>query len=154
MPVELSIEVGGDVNFGSRLKQFAKTRLTEARRNIGRRSLAALQMMIPEKTGATRQAAYFKSRATQQGFQIDLGVAARRYSIFKMLVEGTSPHVITGNPLAFFWENGPEGPGYYFFYSVNHPGFKSKVNLQKLEREVERYGLAEMISLVLSLQEA
>jgi hypothetical protein len=154
MPVELSVEVGGDVNFGSRLKQFAKTRLTGAGRSIGRRSLAALQMMIPEKTGATRQAAYFQSRTTQQGFEIDLGVAARRHNVFQMLVEGTSPHVITGNPLAFFWERGPEGPGYYFFYSVNHPGFKSRINLKKLEREVERYGLAELVSLVLSLQEA
>lgn len=43
----------------------------------------------------------------------------------KYLEEGTAPHQILGNPiLAFDWENGPSGPGTYFFRSVNHPGFE------------------------------
>lgn len=36
---------------------------------------------------------------------------------------GTAPHEIPGNPLlAFFWEDGPNGPGDYVFAHVNHPG--------------------------------
>jgi hypothetical protein len=46
------------------------------------------------------------------------------YSLF--VHEGTQPHVIRGNPLlAFFWANGPNGPGTYYFASVNHPGTKA-----------------------------
>lgn len=47
------------------------------------------------------------------------------YSLF--VHEGTKPHRITAKgdgPLAFFWENGPDGPGMYFFNEVQHPGTK------------------------------
>lgn len=37
--------------------------------------------------------------------------------------EGVAPHPIPGNPtLKFFWPDGPQGPGTYYFNSVNHPG--------------------------------
>lgn len=46
------------------------------------------------------------------------------YSLY--VHEGTAPHVIMAHdpskPLAFFWANGPDGPGMYFFTQVNHPG--------------------------------
>lgn len=48
--------------------------------------------------------------------------------IFTFITEGTNPHRIPreGNKLlAFQWEKGPEGPGMYFFYFVNHPGTKA-----------------------------
>ena len=47
----------------------------------------------------------------------------KRESYALYVEEGTRPHVIQGNPtLAFFWPSGPDGPGMYFFGSVNHPG--------------------------------
>jgi hypothetical protein len=50
-------------------------------------------------------------------------VAAQPYAIY--VHNGTKPHVIQGNPtLAFNWDNGPNGPGLYFFKSVQHPGTK------------------------------
>lgn len=39
--------------------------------------------------------------------------------------EGTEPHTISaknGKVLAFFWHDGPDGPGTYFFREVHHPG--------------------------------
>lgn len=39
--------------------------------------------------------------------------------------EGTEPHVIrakNAKVLAFFWHDGPDGPGVYFFREVHHPG--------------------------------
>jgi len=41
---------------------------------------------------------------------------------------GTKPHDILprrGNVLAFFWADGPRGPGTYFFPKVHHPGTKA-----------------------------
>jgi hypothetical protein len=44
------------------------------------------------------------------------------YSVY--VHEGTEAHVIQANftALAFFWQNGPQGPGTYFFNWVMHPG--------------------------------
>ena len=39
--------------------------------------------------------------------------------------EGTQPHpirAVNAQVLAFFWANGPDGPGTYFFREVMHPG--------------------------------
>jgi hypothetical protein len=48
----------------------------------------------------------------------------KSYALF--VHNGTKPHVIQGNPtLAFFWPNGPDGAGMYYFGSVNHPGTKA-----------------------------
>lgn len=48
---------------------------------------------------------------------------------------GTRPHIIPrggsaaqlakGYPLSFYWEKGPRGPGWYHFWSVQHPGTKA-----------------------------
>lgn len=49
----------------------------------------------------------------------------QRISYSYYVHEGTEPHVIaahTGGLLSFFWPNGPDGPGQYFFQSVKHPG--------------------------------
>ena len=49
------------------------------------------------------------------------------YSLY--VHEGTKEHVIEskdGKPLAFFWANGPDGAGMYFFSRVNHPGTRAQ----------------------------
>lgn len=154
MPIDLQVQVEGDTDWGTRAERALKTRFTEMRRSVGREGLAALQVMIPEKTGKTRKAAYFRTRTTGAGFEVDLGVARRRWDIFQMLVHGTPRHDIPGNPLlVFFWEKGPYGPATYFFPRVDHPGFKPRVNLRQLEREVERIGLREMILFALNWQQ-
>jgi hypothetical protein len=45
--------------------------------------------------------------------------------------------------LSFFWERGPFGPGKYVFPFVNHPGFKSKINMNAFEKEVEKISADE-----------
>ena len=52
----------------------------------------------------------------------------------RWIIGGTRPHRIPrggsaeqmakGYPLRFYWENGPNGPGIYYFWSVWHPGTK------------------------------
>lgn len=39
--------------------------------------------------------------------------------------EGVLPHgidAVNADKMVFFWENGPNGPGVYFFEHVDHPG--------------------------------
>ena len=153
MPIVLQVQVEGDVDWGTVVERHLKTRFTEIRRGVGREGLALLRAAIPAKTGKTRDAAYFRTRATPEGFEVDLGVARRRHDIFQMLVHGTPRHDITGDPLVFFWERGPEGPGTYFFTRVDHPGFKSRVNVRALEREVERAGLREAFLFMLRFEQ-
>ena len=41
--------------------------------------------------------------------------------------QGTRSHPIVARrakSLRFFWDNGPDGPGWYNFPAVNHPGFE------------------------------
>lgn len=154
MPIVIQIEVEGDTDWGTRMERRLKARFTEMRRGVGREGLALLRDAIPAKTGKTRDAAYFRTRTTLEGFEVDIGVARRRHDIFQMLVHGTPKHDIPGNPLlAFFWEKGPEGPGTYFFTHVSHPGFKSRINVRALEREVERAGLREAFLFMLRFQQ-
>ena len=70
---------------------------------------------------------------------------------------GTKPHGIftrkAFGTLAFNWENGPNGPGMYFFRSVTHPGTKGKYYMTRafndsknnIERRFNR-ALAEIIN--------
>ena len=47
--------------------------------------------------------------------------------------EGTQSHVIQSpfDALRFFWPNGPNGPGIYFFASVFHPDTEPRPFLRK-----------------------
>ena len=51
----------------------------------------------------------------------------KRISYALFVEEGTKPHEIKAKGdgvLAFHWDHGPNGPGLYFFKSVQHPGTK------------------------------
>lgn len=56
------------------------------------------------------------------------------------IILGTDGHPIPkrplDHPLRFFWENGPDGPDYYYFWHVNHPGTKPN---PFLDRAYERW---------------
>jgi len=51
-----------------------------------------------------------------------------------IIIKGSRPHRIPtggaaaqmakGYPLRFYWENGPNGPGIYYYWTVWHPGTK------------------------------
>lgn len=52
----------------------------------------------------------------------------------RIIIHGSRPHRIPtggaaaqmakGYPLRFYWENGPNGPGIYYYWTVWHPGTK------------------------------
>lgn len=53
------------------------------------------------------------------------GCSPNRVSYSLWVHDGTEPHwifPIHSDRLAFFWANGPDGAGMYFFTSVYHPG--------------------------------
>jgi hypothetical protein len=68
---------------------------------------------------------------TEFGFSVRI-VAQAPYAA--AVHEGAKPHVINAKPgkmLAFEWPTGPNGPGMYFFKSVNHPGNQGNPFLSK-----------------------
>ena len=56
--------------------------------------------------------------------------------------QGAPPHIIRAvhaSALRFFWENGPDGPGWYTFQSVSHPGQIGTGWFSNMESEWEDY---------------
>lgn len=45
--------------------------------------------------------------------------------------EGSAAQLAKGYPLSFYWEKGPRGPGWYHFWSVQHPGTKPNDFIQR-----------------------
>lgn len=96
----------------------------------GERVKVAARAKAPVKSGCLQSS--IVKRFEDLGDRIAVRVVAdttpcsperKSYALF--VEEGTKPHVIRGNPtLAFNWPGGPDGPGMYFFSSVNHPGTK------------------------------
>ena len=92
----------------------------------------AARLQAPVKTGCLRASILARPiEADPLGLSMRVvsdttPCSAERKSYSLFVHEGTAPHTITGNPLlAFMWPNGPDGPGPYFFRSVNHPGTKA-----------------------------
>jgi len=54
-----------------------------------------------------------------------------------IVVGGSRPHVIRGNPLAFRWPKA--GPGIFFFRSVNHPGTKPNLFFEQITKRWTQY---------------
>ena len=86
----------------------------------------------PRKTGClqdsiVKRAIYDKAGTLTILVVADTTPCSPTRTAYAMFVhEGTKAHVIQGNPtLAFHWDEGPNGPGVYFFASVNHPGTKA-----------------------------
>lgn len=71
-------------------------------------------------------------RLASGGSFYDISLGGDHGWLLPMLLQGTQPHEIPkggsaaqlakGYPLRFYWENGPDGPGIYYYWSVHHPG--------------------------------
>ena len=114
----------------------------------GDRLLALVKQHAPKKTGELARGLRVDYLTTD-----NLGGISARIQrwddhppdLLKWITQGTRPHRIprdapidygpydviqdTGpskprKVLRFYWENGPKGPGTYFFHHVNHPGTK------------------------------
>lgn len=82
--------------------------------------------LAPSRTGKLRKSIIkrgpYKDNVGPLGIYMVV-LSNLNYALF--VHEGTNPHPIHGNPLlAFYWANGPNGPGNYIYASVNHPGTK------------------------------
>lgn len=94
---------------------------------------AAARRQAPVRSGCLRGSIVKRFETTPEGTAIRIVSDTRpcsptrtAYSLF--VHEGTAPHQIVaknGGVLAFFWANGPDGPGTYYFRSVQHPGTKA-----------------------------
>lgn len=84
---------------------------------------AGAKARAPVKTGKLRDSIvkrFVEEFPTGLGIRV---VATAKYAVY--VHEGTKAHIIAAKDakaLAFFWANGPRGPGLYFFKQVNHPG--------------------------------
>jgi len=95
--------------------------------------LQALRHEAPRKTGKFADGFQVETRKTYT-FDDMLRIEAKGEHAFLLnyIVKGTKAHEIPkggalaqmakGYPLRFYWENGPGGPGIYYFWSVMHPG--------------------------------
>lgn len=106
----------------------AEEQLLESRRDLmrdlGKRYTEIARDEAPKRTGQFADNIRFRTfiEGNSLGFRI-----SSPQPLGKFIVLGTKPHVIAAKNvqfLRFYWEKGPEGPGVYFFRSVNHPGTK------------------------------
>ncbi len=91
----------------------------------GARLVKLLREEAPSRTGAfaakIRQRAFVQAEAV--GFKIGMP-----QPLADFITKGTRSHPIVARRakmLRFFWDQGPKGPGIYYFFSVNHPGTKA-----------------------------
>lgn len=121
-----------EVNIGNPLRdlkgRFAKanSKLLQIRREMlrpeAKRLVGLVKQEAPKKSGEFAKGISYRTFASGNatGFMVTTPQPLGRF-----LIEGTRPHSIIAkraSVLAFFWPNGPEGSGTYFYRSVHHPG--------------------------------
>jgi hypothetical protein len=90
----------------------------------------AAKAQAPRRTGCLQDSIVKRVEETPLGTIVRIVAdttpcSPERISYAYYVHEGTPPHTIqakNAGVLAFFWENGPDGPGTYFFREVHHPG--------------------------------
>ena len=123
----VSFEIKATPTYRDMLGRFAgaAAEVLNVRRDLmreeGRRFIGFAKEEAPGRSGEFKQSIGFRSFADAQG------VGFRAYMaepLGTFIQEGTRPHQIVahGKALRFFWPDGPQGPGIYFFKWINHPG--------------------------------
>lgn len=93
----------------------------------------AAKTQAPRRTGCLQDSIVKRVEETPLGMIVRIVAdttpcSPTRTSYAYYVHEGTPPHDIrarNASVLAFFWANGPDGPGTYFFREVHHPGTKA-----------------------------
>lgn len=87
--------------------------------------LAAAIEAAPEDTGETKASGFMElERSDDTSISYRIGFTTPQATFTN---DGTAPHeirAVNASALRFFWENGPNGAGVYYFQHVNHPGFE------------------------------
>lgn len=93
---------------------------------------AAAKAQAPRRTGCLQDSIVKRVEDTPMGALVRIVAdttpcSPTRTSYAWWVEEGTPPHDIVArnaSALAFYWANGPDGPGTYFFRKIKHPGTK------------------------------
>lgn len=110
--------------FAKRTEELARGR-REMIRESSRSLVKALRYYAPQRTGKFAQGIHYRTDdrgATATG---TIYVRGEHAFLLPFITEGTRPHPIAAvntPALRFFWPRGPEGPGIYYYKSVQHPG--------------------------------
>jgi hypothetical protein len=117
--------------FTRRTEELNRARRDEMR-ELGRGMVHTLQYYAPEDTGKFKQGIAYRTDDRVDSTTITFYVKGEHAFLLPIITGGSEPHEIPkggseaqmakGYPLAFFWQRGPEGPGMYYYYSVQHPG--------------------------------
>jgi len=159
MRFELTFEAMGYRNAQGRFAQRTEKLAAERReiaRDAGRMTLAALKARAPRSKpvpGQKSTSGTFARGLIYRTYERGNAVQARFYAtgphafVLPFLVKGTRPHVIPtggalaqmakGYPLRFYWKKGPQGPGIYRYWSVNHPGTQPSPFIEEALADVE-----------------
>lgn len=128
---ELTFDVRTHPVFADVIKRFREAERVMERsmesnlRGQATRLLQLTQKEAPKDTGKYASAIDYEFRQSGKQFLIKIKGPA---PLSTFIVLGTKRHTITAknaSVLSFFWQNGPSGPGQYFFQSVEHPGTKA-----------------------------
>jgi hypothetical protein len=117
--------------FAKRTTELAQTR-REVIREEGRALVAALKTYAPKKTGLFAEGIAYRTDERGESTTLTIYVRGEHAFLLPILTGGSRPHEIPrggsaaqlakGYPLCFFWQHGPQGPGIYYYWSVQHPG--------------------------------
>jgi len=111
------------------LEREQKALITEETERLAR----ITKQEAPTDTGIFAEGIYAEVGQTTWGdWNSHVGVRGEHAFLLDYIVGGTKPHEIPkggsaaqlakGYPLRFYWEKGPNGPGIYYYWSVQHPG--------------------------------
>ncbi|HEY4452388.1 MAG TPA: hypothetical protein VGN13_12435 [Solirubrobacteraceae bacterium] len=124
------------VTDGARMAELLRSPTGVVGRHLIARSTivqAAAKAQAPRKTGCLQDTIVKRVEEDAiSGFAIRIvsdttPCSPSRTSYSYYVHEGTHPHVIEAKSgsLGFYWENGPDGPGMYYFKRVQHPGTRA-----------------------------
>lgn len=87
--------------------------------------LEALRFYAPVKSGKFVRGLGYRTDERPGGTTATFYASGPHAFLLPIFVHGSKPHPIVARhaqALRFFWERGPQGPGIYYFRSVQHPG--------------------------------
>ena len=110
-----------------RFTKATKELMEKQRREIrpqAQRLLALTREEAPARTGAFREKIRYQTftEGSWVGFKVLMPQPLATF-----IIKGTRRHPIVARrarSLRFYWEDGPKGPGIYFYYAIDHPGTK------------------------------
>ena len=126
----------------------ANAELLNVRRDLmreeGRRMKILAQDEAPGQTYKFKRSIGFRTfvESAAVGFRVHMA-----QPLGKFIQEGTIRHPISavrGMALRFFWAEGPQGPGIYFFKSVNHPGTAANPFMKRAYRKWRPHGVVAL----------